>query len=344
MGSTYSSILLTERAVEIIDNHASNDDSKPMFMYLAFQNVHGPLMVPIEYEEMYPDIEDRDRRRYSGMVTAMDDAVGIIIDKLKDAQLFDNTIIVFSSDNGGKIKSGGNNFPLRGAKATLWEGGTRSVAFIHSPLLNNKGSINDNLIHVVDWTPTLLTAVKEYLPLEHLVKVDNFLSEERDGIDQWSMLAGDGVSKRNEILYNIDPLYREHPEDGVTIKGHGAIRIGDFKLAIGNPGEEDGHYPPANYTKDQSSTLMETVDKHRSPLPYILDDGLKAYLYNLVDDPYENNNIAEQNQEIVKQMRQRLKEFESTMIPPNIAKDVDEGNPSHFNGTWSSGWCESLPN
>merc|ERR1712076_17300 len=105
---------------------------------------------------MYPDIEDRHRRIYSGMVTAMDDAVGMIIEKLKDTGMLDNTIILFSSDNGGKVKDSGNNYPLRGVKATLWEGGTRSAAFIHSPLLKDKGSINNNLIHVVDWIPTLL--------------------------------------------------------------------------------------------------------------------------------------------------------------------------------------------
>ena len=94
---TYSTTLIQPRAVELISTH---DDSKPLFMYIPFQAVHSPLQVPDVYRDMYSDIEDKDRRTYLGMVTAMDDAVGNITAALKQSNLYDNTVIVWLSDNG----------------------------------------------------------------------------------------------------------------------------------------------------------------------------------------------------------------------------------------------------
>ena len=147
-------------------------------MYLPFQNVHSPLQVPVEDEELYPDIKTKSRRVFSGMVSALDDAVGMIVQELENTGLLDNTIIVFTSDNGGPIPSGASNYPLRGSKYTLWEGGTRSSAFVYSSMFENKGTINKELIHVVDWIPTLLAGVKGQLTTEeNKAKAEQFLSE-----------------------------------------------------------------------------------------------------------------------------------------------------------------------
>ena len=166
---TYSTKLFADRAVKIIDDHVEthcNDYSiigacYPMFMFLPFQSVHYPIEVPKEYSDLYPNIKKESRRIYSGMVSAMDDAIGTVVDKLNSTALLDNTIIVFLSDNGAHAYLGGNNYPLRGNKYTLWEGGTKSVSFIYSTMLENKGTTNNELFSVTDWLPTLLTAVKE---------------------------------------------------------------------------------------------------------------------------------------------------------------------------------------
>jgi len=324
---TYSSILLAERAVQIIKDHAENHSNKPFLMYLPFQNVHGPLQAPIEFEELYPNIKDKHRKTLSGMVSAMDDAVGEIVNALKDKELIENTIIVFSADNGAPFDKGGSNYPLRGTKATMWEGGTRSAAFIYSSMLKDKGTKNNEMIHVVDWIPTLLSAVKGTLSDDYQSKVEEFLSEDRDGINLWPMLMGMDGNARTELLYNIDPTF---DDDG--FEGHGAIRVGDMKLAVGNPGNNDGHYPPDNLT---DSTVREVS-------PYLMD-GRKYYLFNLRDDPYEYKNIAEDNLDIVEDMRARYEEYEASMIPPDNAAETGQGNPSHFGGVWSTGWCESEP-
>ena len=151
----YSAHLFAERAVTLLEQAGG---SQPQFLYLAFQSVHSPLQVPQQYESHYLHINNPARRTYCGMVTALDEAVGNITAALERSGLQKNTLIIFTTDNGGQTMNGGNNFPLRGNKATLWEGGTRGAAFIQGEMLRSPGSSSSALIHVTDWLPTILSA------------------------------------------------------------------------------------------------------------------------------------------------------------------------------------------
>ncbi|CAG0905637.1 unnamed protein product, partial [Darwinula stevensoni] len=216
----YSTDLLRRRAVEIIEGH---DPSRPLFLYLAFQSPHAPLQAPEEYVERYSYVEDPNRRKYLGMVTAMDDAVGSVVDSLKKAGLWNDTVFVFTTDNGGQPLRGGNNFPLRGAKNTLWEGGTRAVAFVSSVLIP-KSYVNRRLIHAVDWFPTLV----------HLAGGDSNGSS-IDGVNQWEAIAHNKAAIRKEFVYNLRM-------EGDLLSG--AIRVGIHKLILGDPGKPDNWIPP----------------------------------------------------------------------------------------------------
>ena len=82
---------------------------------------------------MYPDVITQSRKTYLGMVTAMDDLVGSLINDLKANGMYEDSVILFSSDNGGMLNLGATNYPLTGQKSTLFEGGVRVPGFVYSP-------------------------------------------------------------------------------------------------------------------------------------------------------------------------------------------------------------------
>lgn len=91
------------------------------------------------------------------MVNTVDDAVKDIVESFKSLGLWENTLVVFTTDNGGGDMYGGNNYPLRGFKTTLWEGGVRGVGFVHGAGLDNVvGTVYKDIIHISDWFPTLV--------------------------------------------------------------------------------------------------------------------------------------------------------------------------------------------
>ncbi|XP_064474814.1 arylsulfatase B-like isoform X2 [Ornithodoros turicata] len=160
----YSTDLFTERAVSIIDKH---DKSKPMFMYLCHMAPHSgnevdPLQAPQEYIDKFQYIENKNRSTYAAMLNKLDESVGIIMEALHRNDMLNNTILLFLSDNGGKPWGKQSNYafnwPLRGMKEMLWEGGVRSSSFLWSPLLEQTPRISNQMMHVTDWLPTLYGA------------------------------------------------------------------------------------------------------------------------------------------------------------------------------------------
>ena len=138
-----------------------------MFLYLAYQTPHMRLEEPPEnYLSMYKNtskiyqdhlVDDTQALIRAGSISvckllnfhqmisisfqAMDAGIGRVVKALKQAGLYDNSIIVFSSDNGGSASS--SSFPLKGHKQMLYEGGVRAVGFVHSPLLRKKGVVTN---------------------------------------------------------------------------------------------------------------------------------------------------------------------------------------------------------
>ena len=123
----YSTHIYTNKSIEIILNRRSNS-SKPLFLYLAHQSVHvgnarEPLQVPEQYIDHFKHIADIRRKTFVAMVSALDESVGEIVSALRRADILNNTIIIFTTDNGGAVGSThgegmndsfGSNWPLRG--------------------------------------------------------------------------------------------------------------------------------------------------------------------------------------------------------------------------------------
>lgn len=151
------------------------------------------------------------------MVSKIDDSVGAIVTALEQKGILENSVIIFMSDNGaptvGEFRNWGSNYPLKGLKGTLWEGGIRSPSFISSQLFLQKGRISNDLIHVTDWLPTLLSAANGDV---------NFLNLDIDGADIWPSLVYNFDTIRRSTLLNIDEKNR-----------NAALILSNFKLIVG---------------------------------------------------------------------------------------------------------------
>lgn len=204
----YSTHLIGREAANFVKQHAGK---QPFFLYVPFNAVHSPHQVPDEYTQPYGQMKG-DRQKYAGMLAAMDEAIGKIVDAVESSGVSKNTLFIFSSDNGGpspgKITSNGK---FRAGKGTLYEGGVRVVAFATMPGQIVAGSTITTPMHIVDLYPTLLNLAG--------AKVDQPLPV--DGIDVWPALAeGKSLSER-AILLNTTPR-------------NGAVRMGNWKVVRKN--------------------------------------------------------------------------------------------------------------
>lgn len=200
----YTTTLIGKEAARLVREH---DFQKPMFLYVPFNAPHSPLEAPPEALSQYDSIRNKKRRTFAAMVTELDNAVGSVVAALKEKQEFENTLIFFTSDNGGPEGLGANNGPLRDGKGSLYEGGVHVPAIVHWPGKIPAGKKADGIMHIVDLLPTLLSVAGS----------EDVTPNGIDGINQWPMIVGEKPSVRNEVLLNTTPF-------------HGAIRIGEWKL------------------------------------------------------------------------------------------------------------------
>ncbi|XP_005104849.1 arylsulfatase B-like [Aplysia californica] len=307
----YSGHLFTEKAIDVVQAH---DPRKPLFLYLAYQSVHGPLQVPEKYERQYRHIQDENRRIYAGMVSAMDEGVGNLTQALKDKGLWDNTVLVFSTDNGGTPKGGGNNFPLRGWKGSLWEGGIHGVGFVSGGRVPLKGTVNRELIHVSDWFPTLVGLAQGSLngtkPL--------------DGVDQWGTISRGTPSKRTVLLHNIDPLARTLGvplyNDTFDTTVRAAVRVGHMKLITGEPYNGSWVPPPGSAHKFE-------------PEPNTFPDK-NVWLFNITADPTEHHDLSDQMPGTVRTLLGYLQRFNQHAVPAVYPPLDKNSNPALRGGVW----------
>ncbi|KAM4527808.1 arylsulfatase B isoform 1-T1 [Odontesthes bonariensis] len=323
----YSTELFSQKAINIIRKHNS---SKPLFLYVALQAVHSPLQVPERYVAPYSFIKGPHRRLYAGMVSAMDEAVGNISLALRQEGLWDNTVLVFSTDNGGQTLSGGSNWPLRGRKWSLWEGGVRGVGFVASPLLKKPGTVNRELIHVSDWLPTLVG----------LAGGSTNGTKSLDGFNMWNTISKGFASPRLELLHNIDALYydiapcpgrqsRLTLARGVSADSwasssfntsiHAAIRASNWKLLTGYPGC-DVWFPRPGHNSSESGS--STVD----PLKPVM-------LFDVQKDPEERHDVSAKFPNVVEYLLNRLQHHQKRALPINFPDDDPRCDPGPT-GAW----------
>lgn len=284
----YSTHLIAKEACRII---RERDKSKPLFLYVPFNAVHTPHQVPDTYKKPYAALKEP-RQTYAGMLAAMDEAIGQVLDAIEAEGLRKDTLVIFSSDNGGPNPGKTtDNGPLRAGKGTLYEGGARVCACASWPGQIPPGAAIDQPFHIVDWYPTLLrlagASLEQSLPL--------------DGHDIWPALTGRAPSPRKEVLINIKP-------------DSGAIRIGDWKLVLnGNRLSDDEGEPSSKKAKrGKKDRGAESVE-----------------LFNLAEDLGEKANRAVDLPEKVAELRARYDTLAAQAVPPaNLPKAPEFKSPA----------------
>ena len=239
----YHDLLLADEAKRMIQNH---DSRAPFFLYLAWFSPHNPIMAPAKYIGRNSKLENPCRKRFGGMLSAMDEALQKVISAVKRKRnAWGKTILIFASDNGGMAakppqqcvekkahSSIGNNYPLRGSKFNFWEGGIRTRAFIYSPSTSVipksvRGRTYTNLFSMTDWTTTILgfAGIKTgFLGLGTLDSIDHSQSIVR---------ASSEVPRRR-----LDLQYLKGSKSWQNYVGFKYVNGALFKYMRGYPGEK----------------------------------------------------------------------------------------------------------
>lgn len=273
----YHTTCIGDEAVSLIEGH---DTEQPLFLYMAALAPHAPYQAPPEVEQTYEDLfDDPLQRSYAAMVTELDTQVGRVVAALEARGMRENTLILFSSDNGGatsglfatgarsdddRTGSGGvgrgdrppaSNGGLRGGKGSLHEGGVRVPTIVNWPGQLEAAEVQVPL-HMVNVMPTLLELAGAKGSPDHPF----------DGQPMWSSLAEGGSSPNEEILLQVEAI-------------RGAIRRGAWKLV-------------------KLATLPGRTE-----------------LFNVELDPGESTNLATEHPEIVRDLEERLLAYARQMKP-----------------------------
>ena len=312
---TYSTFLFTEAIKQVISQHDS--DKGPFFIYAAYQSVHGPLEVPQSYTDdpACQSIPYQNRRIFCGMLRAADEGIGNITMRLQERNLLDNTIIIFTTDNGGQTAKGSINWPLRGNKATVFEGGVHGTGFVWGSKLPKLNYDNHQLIHVTDWLPTIVEGIAGLELDRNKWKLD--------GYNVWPAITRGIQTPRKELLINLDP-----PIASEDFIGQAAMRIGDWKLITGLPNCSLAPIKVGDGCVDGWVHLNGTIE----PPPYTPS---LTWLFNIKEDPNERNNVADQHPDIVKHLKERIEYYNSTHIEQLYPPVDPKSNPANFGGVWT---------
>jgi arylsulfatase A-like enzyme len=207
---------LADEAVKFI---AANRD-RPFFVYCPHFAVHLPVQGKPDLVAKYQAVPRASLKQnnagYAAMVESLDDAVGRIRQALDELKLAERTIVIFTSDNGGRVPTT-SNLPLRVGKGSCYEGGTRVPLIVYCPGVTRPGRVSDTPAITMDLYPTLL----------ELCGLTNAPGHRPDGVSLVPVLRGDGTVARDALYWHY-PHYQHYQLGGTT--PYSAIRAGDFKL------------------------------------------------------------------------------------------------------------------
>ena len=294
---TYLTDLFTDEAIAFINRH----QNEPFFLYMPYNAPHDPLEAPMAEIQPYVEMGKFTKAISTtyAMITRMDKGIGRILDHLEKTGLTDNTIILFTSDNGPALHGTGEddlrryNGPFRGAKSHVLEGGIRVPAILRWPDGLPWGHEYHEMVHFTDWLPTLTAACS----------IETKLLPPTDGANQLPVLRGEKgkVNPKRFWQFNrYDPIGN----------CNAAMRDGDWKL----------YWPriPEAMQKLRSDTTpyLENfhqphilMDVYNPPVERTLSSPGQPKLYNVDDDPFESQDLSAKYPDRLEKMKLELENW-----------------------------------
>ena len=323
----HATVAETEEAIARMKEHVAGEEKEnPLFLYVSYNAAHSPLQPEPEWLAPCQHIKHLWRRLHCTMVVGLDNNVARVVDSAKKI-LGENTVVVFSSDNGASVWFGGLNAPLRSGKFTTFEGGVRVPAFMldFSSQYSRPGQEVKQLVHISDWLPTFLSwANRSHLAPPSL-----------DGLDQSEALSSPSKVVRKEmVLEMVMPEESHHGTQSV------AYRKGHYKIIQGNIIDPHWYSEPqtdAVATSDPGlfPRLLELIVRlgeiiwgpgptditpHGLLLNAILfnyyshQSGVKTLLFDLENDPEEKIDISSSHPKVLKHMVEQIQHVKHTRL------------------------------
>lgn len=321
--TVYSTDLFGSLAVDAIQRH---DVSKRLFLYLPWQAVHAPYDVPPSCAE---PTNESCPNKIRAMVADVDGWVGKMVKALKDRDMYNQTLIIFTSDNGGvddkEGEVGGNNYPLRGGKHTVWQGGVRTTTFVSGGFLPShvRGTTHTGTFHIADWYPTLSAlagvdgsddAPVPPLPVDESnpdqdIYQGNLSWPSVDGLNIWDELIGHGSTGRKFLWLAADAI----------------IMDGRYKLVRAQPNKHISSAPTTGWRQPDGSWEdggeldgpgcgVSFAQRHRN--------HYRPCLFDLENDEQERHDLAQEMPDLLAELWAELNRSELTAFisrsPPEV--------------------------
>lgn len=301
------------------------DKDKPFFMYVSSHEPHTPLAPPASYSEFYendsvdaleknikyggvarPEKDiSKNKSAYYGTVTQLDEAFGRLMQKLEDLGLEENTIVIFTSDNGPESPvsleeslgtwddnsrdfSFGTPGELRGMKRFPYEGGHRVPGIVRYPKLIAAGTESNVLFNGTDILPTIAKLAKATVPTDRPI----------DGVDAFNAFLNKEVSREASSIW----FYPNH-EDSYFRMPQMSMRTGDYTLL--------GYLPETDDPTDLQNWMAE-------------NDPVRFELYDITTDPSQSNDIADKYPDVVASMKVEMTELWRAMKTEGLSGKVNK--------------------
>ena len=268
---------LVDRLAEEAEKFIRDSRKQPFFLMLSHYAVHAPLQGKPEKLDRYNQVAPTERQgppHYAAMVESVDDSVGRVMKTLRDLDLENRTLVIFTSDNGGFAKATDNS-PLRANKGTNYEGGIRVPVIIKWPGKTKPTSVSSEPIISTDFYPTIL-AVTGQKPEPH---------QHVDGKNLVPLLTGTGPLERDTLYWHY-PHYNRHPSSFPS----GAIRAGRWKMIEDYETGQLSLYDLNNDIAESKNLSQENPAKVTE-----LYGKLKAWRQQVGADPMKPNGAYRKN-------------------------------------------------